>query len=109
MGAWIIIIYGVGCFIFGYLLGNFSAKDYKQNTKQEYKINTYSENLEHLLFNKAIPIEHITSMSSDTIELYVIENIANQIKPFIKDKMVMYYDPHRMENIYKFDLWVRRL
>ena len=104
-----IIIYGVACFMFGYFLGNRSVKDDKQNTKQEYKITTYSENLEHLLFNKAIPIEHITSMSSDTIELYVIENIANQIKPFIKDKMVMYYDPRRMENIYKFDLWVRRL
>ena len=103
-----IIIYGVACFMFGYFLGNRSAKDDKQNTRQEYKITTYSENLEHLLFNKAVPIEYLTDMSSDTIELCVIENIANQIKPYIKDKMVGYYDPRRMETVYKFDLWVRR-
>lgn len=47
-------------------------------------------------------------MGSDTIELYVIENIANQIKPYIKDKMISDYDPYRMEIVYKFDLWVRR-
>lgn len=104
---WIVISIVFG-FCFGYFLGNWSAKDDEQNIKPEYKITTYSVNLEHLLFNKAIRREDLFNMGSDTIELYVIENIANQIKPYIKDKMISDYDPYRMENVYKFDLWVRR-
>lgn len=103
-----IVIYGVACFMFGYSLGNRSAEDDKQNIRQEHKVTTYSENLEHLVFNKALRREDTFNMDSDLIERIVSMDISNQIIPYIKDKMISDYDPESRVAIYKFDLWVRR-
>lgn len=104
---WIVML-GVACFMFGYGLCTWRSKDDKQDIRQEYKITTYSENLDHLVFNKALRREDTFNMDSDLIERIVSMDISNQIIPYIKDKMISDYDPESRVAIYKFDLWVRR-